>query len=290
MKIQLKKIGKKYTIRKSVSLEATAAFEKNVVSKITLLPSEELKFVLEDGNTIQVNYKNNKKALSGKRATLLSNKKGSVVHVEHLLSALMGFGIDACEIQVEGSNQIPAPDVSSKSFYDLIKSAGKKITQKPRVVAVIKEDIYFTDNEGSFAIIRPSEKLAISTLIQFPNPIGDSYLKTDLKDYGSSIASARSFIRSGCDNKKWKAIRNKIIPNLPEKIEDSPLLVFDKNEKWIVPPNSPNEPARHKILDIIGDLTTLGYPILGDITIIRPGHEFNRKLVNYLGQLADLNQ
>lgn len=150
-------------------------------------------------------------------------------------------------------------------------------------IIVLKQDIFYK-HKDSMAILRPSKKSTVSALIQFPDPIGEQYYKVDLKDYEKDISWARTFFRSSMDKEKWARCR-KVLPSLPKNVKNSWILAFNKNG-WIVPPVVRTEPARHKILDFIGDFSILETSFQADITLIRPGHEFNRRLVMYLQGLG----
>lgn len=284
--IELQKLGKKKTLRRKVSITAPAPFLANSTTTMTLRPANNsLRFIFADGKekvVVPVDSKHAKEAGDDEHTTLLANSKGEVKAVEHILSALAGNGIDACEIELEGSSQVPVPDASAEEFSGKLWGNTKE-TSEDRVVAVVREPIYFSSG-ASMAILQPSPKTIVSALIQFAEPIGEQYFQIDLtpESYQKEISWARTFIRRSCDEEVWKVCR-RIIPALPEDIRQSPVLVF-RDKKWVVKPK-PLEPVRHKILDAIGDLATLGFPILGSVTLIRPGHDFNRRLVQHLASL-----
>lgn len=286
--ISLIKSGKQQTIKNSFSIIGPTPFIANHQTEIVVKPAQKgISFVYEQDNIkhlVEVECKNTTSA-NGENTTLVAKGNYEVKTVEHILSSLSGMGIDACEIELKGSNQIPVPDSSSETFTKKLIEAGKSLTETDKYIAKVNSDIFFTDGEGSLAIVRPSENLSISVLIQFPVPIGEQYVKFDITPeiYANEISWARSYIRRNCDERIWGLCR-KQIPALPEDITKSPVLVFN-NDKWIVQPKKSDEPARHKLLDALGDLSTLGYPIIADFTLIRPGHEFNRKLVNHLFSL-----
>lgn len=281
-------LGKQKTIKNSISIIGPTPFIAGHSTEIKIKPAKKgisfTYFQEKSKHTIKVNSKNTISA-NGENTTLIAKNDSEVKTVEHILSALTGLGINACEIELIGSNQVPTPDSSAEIFTQKIMGVGDKTTSEDNLIAKVNSDIFFTDNQGSLAILRPSDKLTISVLIQFPEPIGEQYIRFIInpKTYVKEISWARSYIRRNCDNRIWNLCR-KQIPALPKNIYASPVLVFNEN-RWIIKPKRPDEPVRHKLLDAIGDLTTLGYPIIADITLIRPGHEFNRKLVNYLYSL-----
>lgn len=288
--IKLEERGFKDTVKETVSIEGPTPFVANHTTKMTISPGNKgIRFTVPFENEkviIPVDSKHTKSA-NGEHTTLVANSRGEVRTVEHLLSTLQGFGIDSCEIELEGSNQVPVKDASATAFTKMLFAARTQTTDTPQEVAVVTDNIVFQDEEGSYAILRPSDKLKISAVIQFPGLIGEQYFsyKNSAFDFFEELSWARSFIRRSCNSKVWELCRN-AIPALPEDITKSPVLVFN-DEGWIVPPLKDDEPVRHKILDALGDLRTLGYPIVADILLVRPGHEFNRKLVNYLACLLE---
>lgn len=285
--------GKQTTIKSSITVSGKTPFIADHSTKMILSPARKgICFTYKQEKTIKkvkVNC-NNTSSANGENTTLVSSGNSEVKTVEHILSALSGLNIDACNIELIGSNQVPVPDTSAELFTKELLKCGKKYTTSNKYIARVNSDIFFTDNQGSLAILRPSKKLTVSVLIQFPQPIGEQYLKLDISPeiYEKEICWAKSYIRRNCDEKIWELCR-KQIPALPNNIKDSPVLVF--NEKgWIIKPNKMDEPVRHKMLDALGDLSIIGYPIIADITLIRPGHEFNRKLINYLHNLLPVNK
>jgi len=212
---------------------------------------------------------------NGEHTTIVTGKGKQIKAVEHLLSAISGLGYHSLEVRIN-ADEIPAFDGAAMGYVKMLKKAGKKgINQKVEYFKPDKE-IFFSF-ENSMAIIRPSNKLRISALIQFPEPIGQQYFVcNNYKD----VQFARTFIRSNCDKDVWKNVR-RLFPFLPEDKKKSPIIMFE-NGKWVQRLRAKDEPVRHKILDFIGDISLLGKPVIADITLIRPGHEFNRKLVSYL--------
>lgn len=286
MKIVLVKKGFKYTIRKRVILTGPAPYSSNTFTTLTLRPANNgIKFII-GRETIPVDYKHTKKTPDGQHASLVGNSHINIYHTEHILAALAGMGVSSVDIILD-VNQVPDIDGSAKAFTQKIQEVGRKKIATHETFACVQEEIFFGKND-SFAVIRPSKNRRISALIQFPEPIGEQYysFKFTRKNYVKELSWARSFIRKGCDKQVWDAARREL-PRLPEDMKKSHILVFDKKGKWIVSPKRPDEAVRHKIVDVIGDLALLGYPILGEITIIRPGHDFNRKLVNYLGGILE---
>lgn len=284
--IQLKKNRKQKTLVREVVMQGTNPFRPSQIVTIKVKPSTGyIKFHFNK-HVVPVNYLHLQNT-KGEHTTNIGNGKVIIKSVEHFLSSIAGLGIDSCEIYLKGGNCLPFFDASAENYYNLLHKAGIKNTQEDCQVAVVTETIFFSDDKGSLAILQPANHFSISALIQFPKPVGEQYYSFDpTKEKYKQIAKARSFIRTSCDENYWEMAREKI-PILPKKIGKSPLIVF-KDGYWIVSPHEPLECVKHKILDAIGDLTLLGLPIQAKVTLIRPGHEFNRSLVSYLGDLINL--
>lgn len=283
--IELIKTGNQVTVKESFSVEGPTPYMDDHITKVRVDPARSgFSFVVE-GEKIKVDGASTKSA-DGIHATYLTNERGKDVRLtEHLLSALSGMGVTAADIYLEGSNQVPVPDRTAQIFCREIKRVGIIETEEPLLSVKVVKDIYFTDNLGSSVVIRPSGTTKVSALVQFSNLFDDQYLKVELspENYWNEIMWARPFIRSDCATNADYLNAVKLLKAFPKRMEDSPAMVRS-NGVWVTGIKS-LEPVRHKILDIIGDLTTLGFPILADMSFVRPGHEFHRKLIGYLWEL-----
>lgn len=281
--------SKKKTIKRPISFLGYTRQNPFNKTKLYLLPNQkDIVFRVKNHKcySIRAHFTNTKNS-QGDHTTYLSNKQGNKVStVEHILSALYGLGIDSALLELSGSNEVPVFDHTAEIFVKEIIKSGIVCTQIDKQILRIKKTLFF-EHSGSLAILKPSAKTVFSALIQFDKPIGEQYMSIVLnrRNYSKEIAWARPFIRQSCDKKTWEKCK-KSLPSLPDKIEDCPIPVFS-NGKWIVKVKSEDEPVRHKVLDLIGDLATLGMPILGQVTVIRPSHDFSRRLVNYLGKMIN---
>ena len=284
--IELVKTGNQRTVKESFSVDGPTPYMDDRITKVRVESARSgFRFIVE-GEEIKVNGASIK-STDGIHATYLTNNNGKDVRLtEHLLSALSGMGVTAADIYLEGSNQVPVPDRTAQIFCREIKRVGIKETKEPLLSAKVIKDIYFTDNLGSSVVVQPSDITKVSALVQFSNLFDDQYLKIELspESYWNEIMWARPFIRSDCAINADYLNAVRLLKAFPKKMEDSPAMVRS-NGVWVTG-IKPLEPVRHKILDIIGDLTTLGFPIQADMTFIRPGHEFHRKLIEYLWKLV----
>ena len=229
------------------------------------------------------------------RGTKLSNSKMEVGTVEHILSALYGLGIDNALIEMDGS-EVPIMDGSALPFVDAITAAGIVEQEEDKEYFVVDEIIEYKDEEsGAELVLMPSDKYEITTMIDFgASVLGQQFAElNDLSDYADEIAPCKTFVfvhelvnLIDQDLIKGGALDNAIVI-ANEKITQSNLDVISKkveipeiefNMEGIVNKSNlkfVNEPARHKLLDVIGDLALVGKPIKGKIVASRPGHKSN---------------
>jgi len=203
--------------------------------------------------------------------TLGIHEKGTVSTVEHLLSSLYCLGIDNLRIMVDGG-EIPIMDGSSAPFVFLIKNAGLKKQSSFRKYICIKRPIKVRDGNRSI-YAEPSDSLKITYKINFDHPlIRDQEYRFFFseEEYVSNIARARTFgfLRDTQPFRdtglaKGGSLDNAIV------LDDFRVL----NEDGL---RYKNEFVRHKLLDFIGDLKLLGYPIIGNFIVERAGHRLSR--------------
>jgi len=240
------------------------------------------------------------------RGTTLEMGDAKVSTVEHILAALVGKGIDNCLIEVNGP-EIPIIDGSSEPFIEIIEEAGVLEQDATKVWYSIDTNISYYDEKKRVEMTAlPSTDYKITTLIDFNSPVlGTQHagLKT-MKDFKKEIAPCRTFcflheLEALLDHNLVKGgdINNAIVVvDRPVTDEEMTRLakafgrekVEVKSEGYLnnLELRFPNEPARHKLLDVIGDLALIGYPIKSHIIANRPGHssnvEFAKKIKQYI--------
>jgi UDP-3-O-[3-hydroxymyristoyl] N-acetylglucosamine deacetylase/3-hydroxyacyl-[acyl-carrier-protein] dehydratase len=240
------------------------------------------------------------------RGTTLQNGDARVSTVEHLLAALVGMGVDNVLIELNGP-EIPIMDGSSQPFIELIEDAGLAEQEAAKAWYSLEENIYHYDEQKRVEMTAlPSASYQITTLIDFNSPVlGTQHagLK-NMRDFKTAIAPCRTFcflheLEMLLDNNLIKGgdINNAIVV-VDKKVDDEELKrlkkVFKKDKIEVksegylnnLELRFPNEPARHKLLDVIGDLALIGYPIKARIIANRPGHssnvEFAKKIKQYI--------
>lgn len=241
-------------------------------------------------------------------------KNGVKIHTcEHVLSALVGYEIDNCIIEID-SPEPPIMDGSSKFFLQALKSVGKQEQEEACKEYVVKEVIHFKDEEtGSEMTVIPSDSYQITTMVDFGTKVLGTQNATleSLDEYESEISSARTFsflhelemlLEHGLI--KGGDLNNAIVyvdKPLSEETMDRLKKAFNKDEISVKPNgildnlslHYPNEAARHKLLDVIGDLALVGRRIRGRVIANKPGHRINvdfaKKLSKIIKQGERLN-
>jgi UDP-3-O-[3-hydroxymyristoyl] N-acetylglucosamine deacetylase/3-hydroxyacyl-[acyl-carrier-protein] dehydratase len=240
------------------------------------------------------------------RGTTLQVGDAKVSTVEHILAALVGLGVDNLLIELNGP-EIPIMDGSSTPFIEAIEKVGVLEQDAAKAWYSIDENIFHYDDDKRVEMVAlPALDYQITTLIDFNSPVlGTQHaaLKT-IKDFKSEIAPCRTFcflheLETLLENDLIKGgdINNAIVvvDKPVTKEEMARLAKVFKRDKIEVKSEGylnnlelrfPNEPARHKLLDVIGDLALIGYPIKARIIANRPGHssnvEFAKKIKQYI--------
>jgi UDP-3-O-[3-hydroxymyristoyl] N-acetylglucosamine deacetylase / 3-hydroxyacyl-[acyl-carrier-protein] dehydratase len=240
------------------------------------------------------------------RGTTLQVGDIKISTIEHVLAALVGMGVDNCLIEINGP-EIPIIDGSSEPFVELIDNAGVAEQDAAKAWYSLDENIYLYDEEKRVEMVAmPSIDYQITTLIDFNSQVlGTQHagLKS-IKDFKKEIAPCRTFcflheLETLLDNDLVKGgdINNAIVVVDKPVTEDemTRLAKAFKRDKIEVKSEGylnnlelrfPNEPARHKLLDVVGDLALIGYPIKAKIIANRPGHstnvEFAKKIKQYI--------
>jgi len=210
---------------------------------------------------------------SHKRRTAIS-KDGVEIHtVEHLMAALWALSIDNILVEID-SEELPGLDGSAKDYYLSLKAAGIREQDAPRKNIKILEPVW-CEKDDSFVGVFPSDRFKVSYILQADTPsIGRQCLSIDLNEesFYKEISSARTF----CLKEEAEAL---LKSGLGRGANLSNTLVMDKEGPINNVLRFPDEPVRHKILDLIGDLYLAGSPIEARVIGIRSGHELNMELV-----------
>ena len=229
------------------------------------------------------------------RGTTLEKDGIEIQTTEHLLAALFAASVSNCIIEINGP-EIPIMDGSSKPFSDAITKAGLSQQKEAQEVFEVQEIIQHTDPEtGSEIMIVPSDQTCFSVMIDFETQVlgTQNAILKNLEDFNQEIAPARTFsflheLEMLLDHGLIKGgdLNNAIVyvdQPLSNANMDRLKKAFGKDEIAVKPNgildnlklNYTNEAARHKLLDLVGDLALVGMPIKGKIIANKPGHKIN---------------
>jgi len=238
------------------------------------------------------------------RGTTLVQGEASVATIEHVLAAFAGLRIDNALIEINAP-EAPIMGGSSFMFVEAIKEAGVVELKEERNYYVIKEKITFADEEhGVDLIIYPDDHFSAHVLIDYNSKIlGNQYAILDnIEDFEKEVCHSRTFVffheleplfRMGLI--KGGDLENAIVI-LEREVEQEEIDRIAKmfNKPGITEHHAgilnntklryPNEPARHKLLDLIGDLALVGQPIKGKVVATRPGHYANTRMARLIRQ------
>ena len=236
------------------------------------------------------------------RGTVIANGEIKVSTIEHAMAALYCAEIDNCLIQVNAP-ELPILDGSAQYYADAIEQCGVVEQMAEKDYFIIKHKIEITDEEsGSSIVVLPDDSFSINTMISYDSPIlTNQFASLDqLSDFKSQIAASRTFVFV---REVEPLLKNNLIKGGDL---DNAIVIYDRktsqeeldrladltgtphksvdqlgsiNNKPLV---FPNEPARHKLLDILGDIALVGRPIKGRIIATRPGHTINNKFARML--------
>ena len=236
------------------------------------------------------------------RGTTLVQNNVSVSTIEHSLAALYGLRVDNAIIELDGP-EAPIMGGAASKFTEAIKSVGFIDQKEDRNYIIVKQKIVYSDEEhGVDLIIYPDDHLSINVLIDYNSRIlGNQYAILDsIDDFEEEISKSRTFvffheleplhqmglIRGGdLDNAVVileKEVEQEEIDRI-SKLFNRPGI--SKHTAGILNNTElryPNEPARHKLLDIMGDLALVGQPIKGKVVATRPGHYANTRMAKLI--------
>lgn len=244
------------------------------------------------------------------RGTVLSKNGIQVSTIEHAMAALYAYEIDNCLIEVNAP-EFPILDGSSRFYSEEIQKTGIVEQNAPKDYYIVKHKIEVKDEEtGSSLIILPDDKFSVNALISFNSPVLSNQFATlnDLSEFPAELAASRTFVFvrevemllqnnliKGGDLDNAIVIYDEMIPqeNL-DKLADE-LGIPHKDIKGLGYINNKplvfdNEPARHKLIDIIGDMALIGKPIRGRIIATRPGHKINNQLARMIRKDIKMNE
>ena len=239
------------------------------------------------------------------RGTCLEKNGVTIQTCEHVLAAFVGLDIDNAIIELDNAEP-PIMDGSSKFFVEAIEKAGIVDLEAFREEYVVKDVISYLDEEsGSEILVMPAKEYQVTTMVDFGTKVLGTQNATlnRLSDFKKDISEARTFsflhelesllehglIKGGDLNNAIVYVDKELSPETMEKLQ----VAFNK-DKITVKPNGildnltlhhPNEAARHKLLDVIGDLALIGTRIRGKVIANKPGHFVNTQFAKKMSKL-----
>lgn len=236
------------------------------------------------------------------RGTVIGKKDVKVSTIEHAMAALYAAGIDNCLIELNGP-EMPILDGSATEYVEKIEAVGVEEQKADKDFYIIKEKICFKDEEtGSQITFYPDDNFSVEVMVEYNSKVlpNQFAILDDLAEFKSEVARARTFVfvREIEQLVQYGLIKGGDIDNaiviydqpasqenidricdlmhVPHMKVDQLGYLNPKPLKW------DNEPARHKLMDVIGDLALIGRPVKGRVVAIRPGHTVNNKFTRMI--------
>jgi len=305
-------MSKQRTIAKEVTLKGVGLHTgANVTMKFVPAPENHgyaFKRVDLEGEPVieaDANY-----VVNTQRGTNLEKRGVKIQTSEHVLAALVGLEIDNVLIELD-SPEPPIMDGSSKFFVQALESAGIVEQEAEREIYEVKDVISFKDDStGSEITVIPADEYQVTTMVDFGTKVLGTQNATleHLSEFKTEIADSRTFsflhelemllenglIKGGDLNNAIVYVDKEISPETMKKLEKA----FNK-KKLSVKPNGildnltlhyPNEAARHKLLDVIGDLALIGTRLKGKVIANKPGHYVNTQFAKKLSKTIKLER
>ena len=268
--------------------------------------SEKFQFVridLENNPIIKADAQN---VVDTSRGTTIEQSGARVYTVEHALAALVGLQIDNVLMEMDGP-EIPILDGSSKLFVELLEKAGIEEQNAPRNYLELKETItYKNEKSGVELIAIPSDCYRLSVMVDYGSDVlGTQYADlNNIENFKDEISKAKTFaflhdleylyknglVKGGDLNNALvfvdKAVSQEELDRMADLFGKPKIAVTDKGYLNNVELLANNEPARHKLLDVIGDLALVGQPIKAHIIAKKPGHFNNIEFAKLLKKAA----
>ena len=238
-------------------------------SRLTLMPAAVDRgrvFINSDGVEILADVDN---VVACDRSTVLGVGESRVHTPEHLLSALFAFEIDNVEIHLEGE-EIPILDGSAKPFWEAIRTVGRREQDAAAKVVAPKEPLAVGTVDGPMVLVLPSEETIFEAILYYPHKmLGHQefcYEHSEI-DYGEQIAPARTFAL-------WEEVQPLLERGMAKggSLENALIVHPDRFSSEL---RLPQEPVRHKCLDLIGDFALLNARLKARVIAVKAGHRWH---------------
>jgi UDP-3-O-[3-hydroxymyristoyl] N-acetylglucosamine deacetylase len=244
--------------------------------QLKLIPSESGEIIFKRLDLGNLEFRLDPKNIEAKNCTMLVTDEGKIQTLEHLLAVLWVYGIDSLTVELN-QEEIPAMDGSALHFVQTIHRAGVRDLPEEKKPVKIEKPFIIKENDASISVV-PDAELKITYHIDYEHPsIKKQGLSIILnpENFEAEIAPARTFgfLEDVPDLQKKGLALGGSLKNA---------VVLDKTRVISGPLRSPDEFVRHKILDLIGDLSLLGNPVTGHFIAKKAGHDLHLKVVRFL--------
>jgi UDP-3-0-acyl N-acetylglucosamine deacetylase len=211
-----------------------------------------------------------------RRRTVIGTGKAEIHTTEHLLAALSGLGISNIVVEMNGP-ELPGLDGSAKDYVEALDRAGVIDQDAPERALVVERPVW-CGGKDAFLSVFPHQGLRISYFLSYPVPsIGEQFLSLDISEdlFRREIAPARTF----CMKKEALLL---MALGFGKGADHNNTLIMGKAGPLKNKLRFPDEHVRHKMLDLMGDLSLVGMPVQGHIVAVKSGHSLNMELVKKL--------
>lgn len=248
--------------------------------------------------------------INTQRGTVIGKKDIQISTIEHAMAALYAAGIDNCLIEVDAP-EFPILDGSSRFYTEGISKVGLKKQTANKQYYIVKHKIEVKDEEtGASIMILPEDNFCVNVLVSYNSPVltNQYAVMDDLSQFPSEISASRTFvfvreiemliqnnlIKGGDLDNAIVIYDQKVSQDSLDKLADMMNQPRKSAEELGYISNNPllfdNEPARHKLLDVIGDIALIGRTLKGRIIATHPGHSINNKLARMIRKEIKLNE
>lgn len=243
------------------------------------------------------------------RGTVIGKNNVQISTIEHALAALYAMGVDNCLMEVNAP-EFPILDGSARYYVEEIQKVGLQEQNAAKDFYIVKHKVEVKDEEtGASIMLLPDDHFCVNTLISFDSPVLNNQFATmnNVDEFPTEIAASRTFvfvreiemllqnnlIKGGDLDNAIVIYDQKVSQEALDKLADMMQLPHQNIQELGYINHKPlvfdNEPARHKLLDVIGDMALIGNPIKGRVIATRPGHSINAKLARIIRKQIKLN-
>ncbi len=237
------------------------------------------------------------------RGTTIGRGRHNIATIEHIMSALHGSQVDNAVVELDGG-EVPILDGSARPWTQQIERVGLRELEAERRTARFDAPIHFENPDtGSVFDVVPADTFSVDCIIDFPNSVigRQTAVLDDFSQYASAVAPCRTFvflheiepllhlnlIKGGSLDNALVFVNKDLGSRQLKRLErtfrkDASQFRVHDGVLNTTDPYYPNEPARHKLLDFIGDIRLVGFPMVGHFTIYKPGHKANAAFSRYL--------